>query len=159
MDWVSLIGSIGSAASGGVLGLVGAGFSAFMKQRQQKVDNKHELALMDQQAKVAKTEGSYNGLVESIKAQATLKTHMWVNDIRSLFRPGLTTALLIVSYSFFWQFLDALGNQDANLAKFFTDGEIVEVLRYIINSLVFSTSTAIAWWFGDRAMNPPQWRN
>ena len=29
------------------------------------------------------------------------------------------------------------------------------LLRYIVFSVVFSFSTAVAWWFGDRALTPP----
>jgi len=159
MDWSSILGVIGTGATGGIVGMVGAFGSSIFKFFANKQNNKHELAMMDKKGEAAKLGGSFDGLAKSIVAQTSLVTHKWVNDIRSLYRPALTTALLWVSYDLFNQFLAALNDQTVVLAQFFTAGEIVGILQYIVNSIVFSTAAAISWWFGDRAMSPPQWKD
>jgi len=144
MDWMTLLGGVTTAASGGVLGMVGAFGSAIIKMFQVKADRMHQLALMKQKVIEAKVIGSYQGLDKSIEAQTNLVTYRWVNALRSLFRPILTVSLLWVSFALFNQFIDALTNQDADMSKYFTAGELLSVVRYIVYSLVFSTATAIA---------------
>ena len=39
------------------------------------------------------------------------------------------------------------------------EAEIKDLLRYMIYSLFFATTTAITWWFGDRAFAPPGMKN
>jgi len=44
---------------------------------------------------------------------------------------------------------------DNALVTLLGQGAVVEIMTYIIYSVVFSCSTAIVWWFGDRALTPP----
>jgi hypothetical protein len=41
----------------------------------------------------------------------------------------------------------------------FTPEQAKELLVYDVKSLVFSASTAVVWWFGDRAFAPPGMKN
>jgi len=46
-------------------------------------------------------------------------------------------------------------NLDSSLLQLFSDGQLANMTRYIVYSMVFSAATATVWWFGDRALTPP----
>ncbi len=169
-----LLGVGASVATGGLFGLFGSVVGAvgkyFQEKQRQAWETKkmgHELKLLDIQAKAQQVEneqelkvvdqaGSWTGLRESLVADnSTGPTHMWVNDVKSLFRPVLTTGLIAVTVSFFFQILWAMEKPNSGLLQFFTQSELVEMLVYLVRSIVFTTSTAVTWWFGDRALTPP----
>lgn len=146
--------------SGGIFGLVGSLFGGVLQyfQRSQEQAFKketwdHEKDLLRLNMEAAKTQtdnelaivsqaGRMEGMNTSIQMQGKAgSSYKWVNAIRSLFRPFLTTALIYVSYLLFKH----------------TDDP--ELHNYIVMSLVFATSTAIVWWFGDRAFTPPGAKN
>ncbi|MCY4324686.1 MAG: hypothetical protein OXC81_01510, partial [Betaproteobacteria bacterium] len=63
----------------------------------------------------------------------------WVANIKSLFRPFLTLLLLGLSGAIIFE----LGPVDKP-----------ELLRYA-EQIIFTSCTAISWWFGDRSFAPP----
>lgn len=69
------------------------------------------------------------------------KTSPWVDNIRALFRPGLTVYL--------WLFV---GVMVVTFRAYFTGETIVE---RVIDPAIFAASTATVWWFGDRALRAP----
>lgn len=165
MEWLTgILGSIGgiatSAASGGIFGLIGSGISTIGKYFQAKQAHKQKLEIMEMQMKMKAQEGSWNSMIESLKSEAAASdTYKWVNAIKALYRPFLTTGLVVVTYMLFQDVLGGLGNEQSVIADIFTGAELKEILRYIVYSIVFSTATAIVWWFADRAFAPPGLKN
>lgn len=180
MEWIGeVLGMGASVASGGVLGLVGslAGkvgqfFQAKQERKSKQMDYDHELKLLEMQQSQAsredlhevemlETQGSYSGLEASINAEASIQqVSTWVNNLRSLTRPVLTFSLVgIVT----WMFIVLMGavqtGTDNALVGLLGQTAVIEILTYIIYSVVFSASTAIVWWFGDRALTPPGQRS
>ena len=169
---MELLGAGASIAGGGIFGLFGAITGQVSKYFQAKADRAweekkwaHEDKLFDQQITLGKSEteneialaaslGSWNGLSESIKADAaTQAVSSWASDIKALYRPFLTTALVFCSMYIIHSLMFG------KLATVLTATETTELLRYAIYSVVFSTSAAITWWFGDRALTPPNQKN
>ena len=158
--FTSIVGAGANAMSGGIFGLVGSLFGGVFKYFQRKQDQSfkkeewnHELELQESNRKSAQLQtdneleivaqaGSYKGLNASIRAQGKVpESYTIVNAIRSLFRPFLTTGLVVLT-AFFYHY-----TQDEDLRE------------YIIQSMVFCASTSIVWWFGDRAFAPPGMKN
>jgi hypothetical protein len=166
MDWAAIlgtaIGGVGSAATGGILGIFGSSLGAVAKYFQARQEHKQKKEMLELQMQAVSQQGSWDGLQMSHEsAKSSSDTYKWVNAIRGLYRPLLTTALLVVAYILFCDLLDIVRGSNTNdaLMKFLTAGEVKELLKYIVYSLVFSTSTAIVWWFGDRAFTPPGLKN
>jgi hypothetical protein len=164
MEWGSILttiaGGVGSAATGGILGLVGSGLGAIVKYFQANQEHKQKLATMRLEMEMMSQEGAWKGLKESIKADAAVaNTYKWVNAVKSLYRPALTTLLVIISYVIFLDILGGMADAGSTISKLFTYAEIKDLLRYIVYSLVFSAATAIVWWFGDRAFVAPELKN
>lgn len=165
---IELLGAGASVAGGGIFGLLGAVVGQVSKHFQEKAARAweekkwaHEERLYDQQIALGKAEteneiaiasavGSWNGLGESIKADAqTTAQSSWAADIKALYRPFLTTALMLCTMYVIYSLLHG------DLATVLTVAETTALLRYAVYSIVFSTAAAITWWFGDRALTPP----
>jgi hypothetical protein len=44
--------------------------------------------------------------------------------------------------------------ENSILQHIFSPEEISNMLRYLVDTVVFTTATAVTWWFGDRAIQP-----
>lgn len=182
MEWLTdVLGGIGgalvTAGSGGILGFLGGIGSAvakhFQERQRQAWQEKvwaHEERLHDLQrrARAAETEqeiqiigaqGSMAGLEASIRADAAIPPATGLlqditSMVRQLFRPVLTIVLLVMSFVMFLQLWGALRGDDNLASRVFQPDEILDLVRYIIISLVFTGSTAALWWFGERAFVP-----
>ncbi len=149
-----------SVMSGGLTGVFGSMFGAVVKFFQTKQDREfkkseweHELKLHDKNLEASQKDfdnemalvaqaGSYSGLNESIKADSGVgQSYKWVNAIKSLYRPALTTGLIVLYYLLVYDIEDPEINKD-----------VVALIGYM-------TSMAVAWWFGDRAFAPPGMKN
>ena len=157
--------TIGTAASGGIFGVVGALGGSVMKYFNQKQEQKFEKEkwendkeLMKIQMDIESQKGSWAGLIESHKADIPLDTYRWVNAIKSLYRPFLTSSLVVITYLLFINILSGFGD-DNILSEIFTGPELKAILKYIVYSIVFATATAISWWFCERALSPPGMKN
>jgi hypothetical protein len=181
MDFASMIaGAAGSAASGGVFGLVGSLFGGvfkyFQTKQEQAFEEKkwaHELELQrlevqrdreedEHELAVITQQGTWQGLGQSMQAEAaaaTVETYRWSKAIKELYRPFLTTALFILVYLVFRDLMAVFNGGRSALAAVFTAGEAKEVVTYIVHSVVFTACTAGVWWFGDRAFAPPGTKN
>lgn len=179
MEWLGDFLNIGAtAASGGVLGLVGAvvgsiskGFQRKQELKEKKAEWEHEVRLLEMQqsrdtmedrheAEMMGLEGSFAGLESSINAEGKISdVHKWVNDVRALTRPVLTIGLVVIVVYLFNHLMAAIqtGDQSA-LVDLLGREAVVALLTYIVYSVVFSAATAIAWWFGDRALTPPGYK-
>ena len=178
MDFIGDLLSAGAnAMSGGLLGLFGSLTGGVLKYfqakqaqafRKEEWDHERELLQLNMEARAMETEqelaivsqsGSYEGLRTSVIADSRVgESYRWVNAVRSLFRPLLTTGLVVVSFLIFKDVMAGLETQGKSSLAL-GPGEARAILQYIVYSLVFSTSTAIVWWFGDRAFTPPGMKN
>ena len=179
MEFLSEIFGFGaSVASGGLFGLIGSGIGAigkyfhakqaFSQEKERRKWDQEDFKLQmqfsaqetEQEIAIASAEGAWNGLSESIKADSKIKdVSPWANNVKTLFRPFLTTALVCVSAWIVWELFESLRNQDATVLAVISEADVKDLLRYSIYSLIFATSTAIVWWFGDRAFAPPGMKN
>lgn len=179
MEWLKDILGIGiSSAGGAVFGTLGALGGAVVKyfQRKQEMSFQREkwdyekdlfkLELEDKrneedhELKIVSQKGSWQGLNSSIQASSSVgEVHKLVNDIRALYRPFLTTGLVVVTYFIFKDMLSLFNQQESYLEGVFEPEAVKEILTYIIYSVVFSTCTAVTWWYGDRAFAPPGMKN
>jgi hypothetical protein len=169
-----ILGLAGSVASGGLFGLIGSGISSAFKYFQRKQEFKEQLVLREEDRKdfkqqmeysaqeteqeiaIASAQGAWNGLNTSLDAASSIKGKDWSSQLLRLFRPFLTTLLVAMSGYIIWMVWQAAINAKENgLTLLFTVGELKEILQYCIYSIIFSASTAVVWWFGDRAMTPP----
>jgi len=162
MAIIAELATVGLAAtSGGLLGFAGSAFNRVagffenrqaFRQEQEKWKNdillrEHEVVLYDlnQKARAQETEqeleiitrqGSRDGLIISMKNEAMAARHdasKWVVNTLRLVRPVLTLFLLIMTGWIFKQIGD-------------------ETIRAeVMSAIIFAASTAVFWWFGDRA--------
>ena len=145
-----IAGLAGSAAGGGIFGLIGTiiGRAAgYFEQRQHQAHERarwaHEGKLLELQMqahreeteaeeRLAETAGSWQGLTASLQAEAAIgASYAWVNAVRALTRPVLTFLLWLITWLVF------VGSEAA------ARGEIVE-------TATFAATAATLWWFGDR---------
>lgn len=141
-----------SALFGGATGLVGTllgkvfGWLELRERRKNMVlEQAHELELLDRQAQLRRTElESEQAIAETAAWQAGRvasyqhdmaagKSYRWVAAALRLTRPALTLMLLALTL---WVFLAV-----ADLG----------LRAEVVTQIVYLTSMAIAWWFGDRA--------
>ena len=139
-----------SAGGGGVLGLLGAGFKAFMSWKDKKLTLEYQIKMaaeerqnMAMELELAKAKGEIElelqettqdaeNLQAALRAEAALPdASPWVNDLRASTRPLLTYALSIAAVSLVWTSPENPWNND----------------------IVFMAMTAVGYWFGDR---PPK---
>ena len=171
------IGMVANAASGGVLGLIGAGVGVVGKHFQAKVEARrlegeraHELKLLEMQSKLHIEEsevemeaeaqrGSWAGLQAGIEADAAEMSAAglpsWVRGVRALWRPALTLMLLAATLMLWGDLLEMARGGDGALAALLSPAEAAGICRYIVYSVVFTASTSAMWWFADRALCPP----
>lgn len=174
MDWLSVLGLGASAASGGLFGVVGAAFSAWMKVKERKqkaieqqAERDHELKLIDMQMKSNSQEGAWAGLTTSLQAQKALDANTTnipaVMAIKSLFRPALTLFLwLAVGWEIHTVLTGAMTDYLSTASAqqtLFTVAELTALVKYIVYSTVFSATTATTWWFGERGLSLPEMKN
>lgn len=164
MAWYEVIGSgiaslLTSAGSGGVLGLIGSIWTGWLKGRKQEAELKlnqqrfeHRLALLKIKAEQITQAGSWEGLARSIEAESVVseKVSPWVANVKSLWRPLLTLVLILLSGMIFYRMTTGpdLG--------YITNEERTQIIEYMIRTIIFTTATAVTWWFGDRALQPPR---
>jgi hypothetical protein len=181
MDWANLIGgTLGSAASGGILGFAGGvigGIAKYFQEKQRQAFEQkkwvHELELQrleiqrnreedEHELDVIAQQGAWQGLSQSIQADAagaTVETYRWSKAVKELYRPFLTTALFALVYLIFRDLMAIFDGGQSALAAVFTASEAKDIITYMAHSVVFTASTAGVWWFGDRAFAPPGTKN
>jgi len=168
---------LGGFASGGITGIIGGILGAgvkFLTMREERAAKREEreyekdMLKLQMQASAAETEqelaivsqeGSWSGLEASYRAEATIKAPQWANAIRSLYRPLLTTILIALAGWVFWLLIRAFETGEGLFAAVFPQADQAELIRYMVYSIFYTASTAALWWFADRALTPPQYKN
>lgn len=128
-----------------------------------KMQGERQLQEHENDVEMARVEMSGAGLLASINADAALSENSppWVNAVKSLFRPFITTLLIVAHVAMMFVLWNTLATGYATterqgLALVFTAGEIVLLFKYSLESLVFASTTSLTWWFGDRGFAPPK---
>jgi len=105
----------------------------------------------EQEVEIVQQQGSWKSLGESVRAESTQGqvTYPWVVAIIKLYRPTLTTILILLAGYVF----HVLTHQ--GLSEFLTPSEAAELVVYVVQSIIFAATTAASWWFADRALTPP----
>ncbi len=144
-------------ATGGATGLLGTvlnGAFRFLERRQIAADKAaeraHELALqrltietrgveMEHEARILAATAAKEQLLASYANDAAIgPTSTWVANVVKLVRPGLTLALIALTAAIYFSLdLDTT-----------VDG--IGLKSYIVQTVMFATSAALLWWFGDR---------
>lgn len=151
-----IISLIAGAFTGGGFSLITKGLDMFDRRlrdkqdlRSRELDYAHELVLLSKRSELAAAERESELEIAVIDGQAaTLSasyahdasygpTSQTVSNILRFFRPALTLLLLIVSVLGVHKLI-ASGNADAAL------------IATSVDSLLYLTTLAISWWFGDR---------
>ncbi|OGD52542.1 hypothetical protein A3K80_09165, partial [Candidatus Bathyarchaeota archaeon RBG_13_38_9] len=122
---------------------------------ESKLDRDHELAMADKERIKAEVEGEietkkldYQALIESVKDASKPTGIKWVDGVRALMRPLITTYLLIVSTVIAVQvFRYTKGLESLSPA------EILTMYKDLISNINFLTNVAVTWWFGTRSTN------
>lgn len=170
MEFLSdIFGLSASAASGGLFGFVGSVVGQVSKyfqekQRQEwekkKWEHEESLLKLQMQSKQLETEaelaiiaqeGSFKGLETSIQ-DSSHSVSDWVSDLKGVFRPALTLILWALASFVFFEIINSV-------TDFLSTKEKNELVKYMVYSIFFTACTATAWWFGDRALTPPQFKN
>lgn len=179
MEWLKEILGVSISGAGGALfggmGALGGAVVKYFQRRQEmsfqrekwdyekdlfKLELENKRQEEEQELMVVSQKGSWDGLKASVQSESHVgEVHKIVNDIKALYRPLLTTGLVIVTYFIFRDMLNILRHQEAYLENVFSADTVRDILMYIIYSVVFSTCTAITWWYGDRAFSPPGMKN
>jgi hypothetical protein len=166
MDLGSVLGGVATGGIGSILGIAGSLAGSWLKGKQAKTDhlNKMEFLKFELDSRIAghgqamdelRQTTSSTGLLASIEADSAIPATGWAANLKAVYRPFLTTALLGISTFIFYFLLNALSGDNNVLFESFDKSELTAMLRYSVYTLIFSTATAITWWFGDRAFSPP----
>lgn len=183
---------LANAASGGLVGLAGAGVSAVTKYfegkreaKQRVAEREHELKLLELQARheskrrddeleasLAEREAELEAeratadtrlLGASIKADAAETASGgvpgWARAVRTVTRPALTAGLIVCTMLLWGDLVELASTGTGALARLLPAERAADLAEYIATSLAFSASTAITWWFADRALTPPRFKH
>tara|TARA_R110001599_G_scaffold47866_1_gene138414 strand:+ start:11 stop:469 length:459 start_codon:yes stop_codon:yes gene_type:complete len=148
-----MFGVISSVLTGGATGLIGSLlskgigiFEAGQKRKDKALEYEQELKLLDRQAALRTAETENELAIANAETAASLreasyshdnsmgKPHRWVVDVLRLVRPVLTAFLLILVGGIY-----------------FTTNDFA-MKAGVIDSILFMTSSAVTWWFGDRSL-------
>ena len=148
-----MFGVISSVLTGGATGLIGSLlskgigiFEASQRRKDKALEYEQELKLLDKQAALKTAETENELAIANAETAASLreasyshdssmgKPHRWVVDVLRLVRPVLTAFLLILVGGIY-----------------FTSNDFA-MKAGVIDSVLFMTSSAVTWWFGDRSL-------
>lgn len=153
-------GIAASALGGGVTGVIGSVIGrvfgvieARVKRKDRELEMIHEKDRWEHEAelfaaqiqaraqeaeiaiKASEVAGSWNSLQASLDAEASIgKSYLWVEAIRALTRPSLTIMLILLLW-----------------AAWATGALNIDQRGQLLTALIYVSTTAIVWWFGDRA--------
>ena len=148
MGFLEIIGSVLTGGATGIIGsLIGKGFDVFnavQKRKDRVLDYEHELKLIELQRSGKQAEWESERAIVDAEISGSLREasyahdvaggrpHRWIISTLRLVRPVLTALLIVLVAVFYF-------NADAG-----TQAGITE-------SVLYMASSAVLWWFGDRA--------
>lgn len=166
----TILGILGSAGFGSVLGIFGSWITRAEERkdrklqfehelkiteldlRSQELEQKHQLAIADKQIDLAEAEskietarGELSAFADSLKIGSAKSGVKWVDAFNGLMRPFITIFLLGVSIWITYNVFSMVEGFES-----LGQQEAVEMFKYIIYSLISMTSTAVFWWYGKR---------
>jgi len=170
---LDILGVGASVASGGLFGLLGSVFSWWSKQKERKLrleekreEWRQQKELIQLQQQSSMQQGSWQGLAVSLQDEATLNSqpnYRWVIAVKSLFRPFITTFLWVMvgfeAYMLLTGRIDSTIRAISEGTVLFDFNMLQVLVKYIIYSTVFCAVAATLWWFGERAVLPPELKN
>lgn len=148
--WEGIIGAtgalFGSAGMGGITGILGSFANGWLKQKRFPQEMELEKMRFEHKLRLMETKHSQVGMMKSYDSEIALAENVpsWAAGIKTLWRPALTM-LLIGLTGFIFYFLST---GELTLE---TGTPSTEIMTYLVRTIVFTTATAILWWFGDRA--------
>lgn len=173
----TLVGAVGSAASGGILGAALGIGTKFLQERSRrkwaKAEWDHELSLLKLQADTRReeTEAEIRVVSETSRGRALSQTHQSesillshdkmpsaIIAIRALWRPVLTASLFGIVV-LLWFELTGLMKGTSDTLAFLDMATVHDLLSVIVNSVVFTANTAALWWFADRTASMPHYKH
>ena len=145
---------IASVLTGGATGIVGSLIGTagrFLEKRQQlkqiKLEFDQELSLQQLQMSARKHELESEHAIVQVKADSDIKTASYAHDASyGAASPVIASILRFVRPVLTFGLLGFTGY------IFFSVSENPEISREISNQIMFLTTTAVAWWFGDRSL-------
>jgi len=182
MDIGTLIPALTSAASGGLFGILGATVKVFAEYKeranarahelemraldQQEMTLEHELHMKEIEAQANRdiaiaqqnrmaTEATAAAEVETAELALTAESYKndratygggFVDVYRGIVRPTITFYFAILMTLITWQLLSL------NNGAWVDPAQANQMLKDIINAIIFLTTTAITWWFGTRPL-------
>ena len=166
----SVLGFFSSSGVGAIVGAVGSWAAKREARKIKQLDNEHEkdmanigiqetkqehehaMALADKEIQKLKQEGEtkieigeLGAFTESLKTLGKNSGVLWVDAVRSLMRPLITTYLLALT-----TYIAYLVNSKAGGIEALPPSEIYALYSHIINQTMFLTTVAVTWWFGSR---------
>lgn len=132
---------------GSLIGGSGSALSKWMGMREKKISNEHELKLIEMQIQSKRAETENDLAIAQEKGYADIRTKsyehdgstgetsLWVNNALRMVRPILTLLLIAL----IWTIWMTIAKDD------------LEIKNEIIDGVLFMSSVALAWWFGDRS--------
>lgn len=123
-----------NAGSGGLFGMIGSFATTWLRLKEKRMDNEHQLALAEKAAQSAEALASWGAFSASQTASAadmTEKVSAWAANVRAVTRPFLTAALVLAAFV---------------VALFAPE----EAKGAALQNVQMLAGTAVAWWFGSR---------
>jgi hypothetical protein len=121
----------------------------------EAAQQRHELAMADAarqrsqtEAMIARDVGELNAFTTSLR-ESEQRYGGWVDDVRGVMRPAITTYLLIALTVWTALLWHRVGGLDAVPAD-----EQLQMLRQLIGAWVFLSTGAVGWWFAIRPSKP-----
>jgi DMSO reductase anchor subunit len=136
-----------SLLSGGATGILGTLVGRVVGFYENKQKFQHELKLLELQAKIGAEESERELAIAQAKAASDLRVasyrhdsetgqgSQWVTNTLRLIRPALTIVLVL-----------------AVIMLWFTAEQYDEDIRtQVVVAIIYLATSAVTWWFGDRA--------
>jgi hypothetical protein len=149
-----MLETIATVASGGIMGMIGSiiskGFSLVDRHQQAKTKSQeweHQRSLLELKQRYAQEQTSQCAQIVQEKEEAQARIHSyqhdnaigegskWVVNTLRLVRPVLTLGLILLT-AMVWH-----GTKNTS----------PELREEITHTILFCATTALTWWFGDRA--------
>lgn len=166
----AIVGILSSSGLGAAVGALGSYLTKREERERDKVNNEHEfrmaeldlreaaqeqshaLALADKKLELTEAEGEIahdigelNAFTQSIMGQLKQTGIQFVDAIRGLMRPIITTYLLVISSYLAYRIGTVVGGIESLPAD-----DMFALYKEIISGVLFLTTVAVTWWFGSR---------